>query len=161
MKNYALYAFALIAFVCQPALAVEKGKLPVVVESRKLSYDDKRKIATYIGNVVAQNGTTVMKGDKMFVYFDATGKYVTKIEITGNVYIKDPRGEGWCSKLTYYPAEDKVILRGNARLKQKKNIIVGDKIVAYKDGRVKVEGIEHRVKTVIYPGEEGEPFSRP
>ena len=92
-----------------------------------------------------------MKGDKLTVYFDKTGKFIEKIEVTGNVYIEDPRGKGWCDKLTYYPAQEKLILEGNAKLQQNKNMLLGDRIVAYKEGRIFVEGIKQKVKTVIYP----------
>ena len=129
------------------------SNLPIVVESQKLTYNDKEKIATYVGNVIAQHGSTVITGDKLIIYFDPTGKHIRKIVVEGNVHIKDPRGEGWCKKLIYYPFEEKIVLIDNAKLKQKDNLIIGDKIVAYRDGRVSVEGIKQRVKTVIYPVE--------
>ena len=128
-------------------------KIPIVVESQKLTYDDKKKIAIYTGSVIAQRGKTVMKGDKMVVYFDKSGKYVEKIEAVRNVEITDPQGKGWCDRLFYYPAQEKVILVGNAKLVQGKNVVVGDKIIAYNDGRVWVEGVEKKVKTVFYPEE--------
>ncbi|GAB6077005.1 lipopolysaccharide transport periplasmic protein LptA [Desulfurobacterium crinifex] len=132
---------------------IEKKSVPVVVESQKLAYNQQKHMAVYIGNVIAQRGKIIMKGDKLIIYFDPTDKYIEKIEVIGHVYIRDPRGEGWCDKLFYYPAEEKVVLIGNAKLKQEKNLVIGDKVIAYKDGRVTVEGIKQRVKTVIYPEE--------
>ncbi|SMP06804.1 lipopolysaccharide export system protein LptA [Desulfurobacterium pacificum] len=149
----ALFLIPLYAAASQPS---PQQNLPLVIEARKLTYDDQKKVATYIGHVVAQRGKTVMTGDKLLVFFDKTGKYIEKIEVIGNVHIVDPRGEGWCNTLYYYPAQEKAVLLGNAKLKQGKNVIVGDKIIAYKDGRVIVEGIKQRVKTVIYPGEKSE-----
>jgi lipopolysaccharide export system protein LptA len=149
----------LISTVSSPLFAVEfkENNLPIVVEAQKLSYDDKEKVAVYTGNVIAQRGKTIMKGDKLTVYFDKTGKFIEKIEVTGNVYIEDPRGKGWCNKLIYYPIQEKLILEGNAQLQQDKNTVVGDRIVAYKEGRIIVEGIKQKVKTVIYPeGKVGE-----
>ena len=147
-----LLIFTVVLGILPAALASEKV-VPVVIEAQKLTYSDKKKIAYYIGNVIAQHGNTVIKGDKLTIYFDPTGKHIRKIIVEGNVYIKDPRGEGWCEKLFYYPAQEKVVLIGNAKLRQKDNVIIGDKIIAYKDGEVKVEGVEQRVKTVIYPEE--------
>ncbi|ADY73804.1 lipopolysaccharide transport periplasmic protein LptA [Desulfurobacterium thermolithotrophum DSM 11699] len=131
----------------------EKTSTPIVIESQKLIYIQKKHMATYIGNVIAQREKTIMKGDKLIVYFDPTDRYIEKIEVIGHVYIKDPRGEGWCNKLYYYPVQEKAVLIGNAKLKQKENLVVGDEIIAYKDGRVTVEGIKQRVKTVIFPEE--------
>lgn len=133
--------------------AIAATSIPVVIEAQKLTYNDKKKIAYYIGNVIAQHGDTIITGDKLTVYFDPTGKHIKKIVVEGNVHIKDPRGEGWCKTLIYYPFEEKVVLIGDAKLKQKENILLGDKIVAYQNGEVKVEGIKQRVKTVIYPEE--------
>jgi lipopolysaccharide export system protein LptA len=125
--------------------------LPVVIESQKLTYEKQNHLAIYVGNVIAQRGETIIKGDKLLVHFDKTDKLIKKIEVIGNVYIKDSRGEGSCEKLYYYPLEGKAVLIGNAKLRQGENIIIGDKIIAYKDGKVLVEGIKQKVKTVIYP----------
>ena len=141
----------LAGFILMSGYSFAAPNLPVVVEAQKLTYNDKEKVATYIGDVVTQHGSTVITGDKLTIFFDPTGKHIRKIIVEGNVHIKDPRGEGWCEKLIYYPFEEKVVLIGNARLKQNDNLIIGDKIVAYRDGRVDVEGVKQRVKTVIYP----------
>lgn len=143
----------LAGFVLISTYSFASSSIPVVVEAQKLTYNDKEKVATYVGNVVAQHGSTVITGDKLTIYFDPTGKHIKKIVVEGNVHVKDPRGEGWCKKLLYYPFEEKVVLIGDAKLKQKGNLIIGDRIVAYKDGRVSVEGVKQRVKTVIYPEE--------
>ena len=71
----------------------------------------------------------------------------------GNVSVEDPRGRGRCDKLIYYPYQEKVVLVGNAKLVQDKNVLIGDKIVAYRDGRVEVIGQKRKVKTVIFPKE--------
>lgn len=143
----------LVTFVFVSSYSFAASNIPVVVEAQKLTYSDKEKVATYVGNVIAQHGETVITGDELTIFFDPTGKHIKKILVEGNVHIKDPRGEGWCKKLIYYPFEEKVVLIGDAKLKQKDNLIIGDRIVAYRDGRVNVEGVKQRVKTVIYPEE--------
>ena len=152
-KKFLIFPFIAVIAGTLPAVSAPEKRFPVVVEAQKLTYSDKQKVAYYIGNVIAQHGDTVIKGDKLTIYFDPTGKHIRKIVVEGNVYIKDPRGEGWCKRLIYYPVEEKVVLIGNAKLKQKENVIIGDRIIAYRSGEVKVEGIKQRVKTVIYPEE--------
>jgi len=155
-KFFLLFLFILTTtgtFAAQQPATSENP--PIVIEAQKLTYDDRKKIAVYIGNVIAQHGQTILKGDRLIIYFDKTGRQIKKIVVEGNVYIKDPRGEGWCQKLIYYPAQEKVVLIGDAKLKQGKNLVVGDQIIAYKDGRVVVIGQKKRVKTIIYPGEVG------
>ena len=159
-----LLPFLFVILTTAGALSAQQpseGSVPIVIEAQKLTYDDRQKVAVYIGSVIAQHGQTILKGDKLVVYFDKTGRQIKKIVVEGNVYIKDPRGEGWCQKLIYYPAQEKVVLIGDAKLKQGKNIVVGDQIIAYKDGRVEVIGQKKRVKTIIYPGEVGGEGKRP
>jgi lipopolysaccharide export system protein LptA len=143
----------LVLILLSQGYSAVNNSLPIVIESQKLVYDNRGKVAHYIGSVIAQHGRTVITGDELLVYFDRTGKHVRKIRVKGNVHIKDPRGEGWCKELIYYPFEERVVLVGNARLKQGKNLLVGDKIIAYRDGRVSVEGLKQKVKSVIYPEE--------
>ncbi len=152
-RDFLILLILTVVLGISPITLASEKTVPVVIEAQKLTYSDKKKIAYYVGNVIAQHGNTVIKGDKLTIYFDSTGKHIRKIIVEGNVYIKDPRGEGWCKKLFYYPAQEKVVLIGNAKLKQEDNVIIGDKIIAYKNGEVKVEGVEQRVKTVIYPEE--------
>ncbi|MEO2066370.1 MAG: lipopolysaccharide transport periplasmic protein LptA [Desulfurobacteriaceae bacterium] len=153
----------LLVFTCfNPSFAQRgKPKLPVVIEAQKLTYNDVQKRAVYVGNVVAQHGKTILNGDKLIIYFTKDGKEIKKIVVIGNVHIKSERGEGWCDQLIYYPAQEKAVLIGNAKLKQGKNILVGDRIVAYRSGRVEVVGQKRRVKTVIFPEEKGGESKRP
>ena len=151
MRRLVLIAVLLLI----PCVAFSKtgNSVPFVVEAQKLTYNDKQKVAYYVGSVIAQHGNTIITGDRLTIYFDPSGRHIRKIVVEGNVHIKDSRGEGWCKKLVYYPVEEKVILIGNARLKRQNNVVVGDRIVAYKSGEVNVEGIKQKVKTVIYPQE--------
>jgi len=164
MKHFlAVFSAFILLVVGAPSLAqkAEEEKVPLVIEAQKLTYSDEEKVAIYIGNVIAQHGQTILKGDKLIIYFDKSGKNIKKIIVEGNVKIKDPRGEGSCDKLIYYPYQEKVVLIGNAVLKQDKNLVVGDKIVALKSGKIEVIGEKQRVKTVIYPEEANGKLPRP
>jgi len=157
-----LFPSVAVAQVNRSSVVVkERKEVPIVIEAQKLTYDDKKKVAVYVGNVIAQHGSTILTGDKLIIYFTKTGREIKKIVVIGNVHIKDERGEGWCDQLIYYPAQEKVVLIGNAKLRQGKNILIGDRIVAYRDGRVEVIGKRERVKTVIFPGEAGGKSSGP
>ncbi len=147
MKRLILILLFTLSIV--PAFGAER-KSPIVIESQKLAYDKANFTATYIGSVIAQRGSTIMKADKLIIHFDKTSRYVEEMEFINNVSMIDPRGKGWCDKLFYYPAEGKAVLEGNARLTRGLNSIIGDRIVAYKNGKVDVEGIKQKVKTVIY-----------
>jgi len=147
MKRFLLLLLSLVAFSSSFAAGQRE---PIVVESQKLNYNKKRHRAVYIGSVVAQKGDTILKGDKLIVYFDKTDRFVEKVEVIGNVRVFRQSGEGSCQKLEYYPSEEKIVLIGDARLKRDSNTVMGDRIVAFKDGTVSVEGVKRKVKTVIF-----------
>jgi lipopolysaccharide export system protein LptA len=147
------YLLALFSLFCFSLSFAAETNQPIVIESQKLNYNKREHKATYIGSVIAQKGDMVIKGDKLIVYFDSTDKFVEKVEVVGNVRMLKKDGEGTCKKLEYYPSEEKVILIGDAKLKKDNNTVMGDRIVAYKDGTVNVEGIKQKVKTVIFTTE--------
>jgi lipopolysaccharide export system protein LptA len=149
MRKFVFLLLLLFSF----SAPVRGENLPIVIESQKLTYNEKERVAVYIGNVIAQHGKTTLRGDKLTIYFDSSGKEIRKIVVEGNVSVEDPRGRGRCDKLIYYPYQEKVVLVGNAKLVQDKNVLIGDKIVAYRDGRVEVIGQKRKVKTVIFPKE--------
>ncbi|WP_297445299.1 lipopolysaccharide transport periplasmic protein LptA [Desulfurobacterium sp.] len=131
----------------------ELKNLPIVVEARQLIYDKNKHTAIYIGSVIVQHDKITITGDKLIIHFDRTGKVIEKVEMIGNVTLKSEQGNGKCDRLEYFPAQEKIVLIGNATLKKGKNVIIGDRIVAFKDGNVIVEGIKQKVKTIIFPGE--------
>ncbi len=146
--------FVVLLLLCFSAsFGAELKNQPIVIESQKLIYNKKEHKATYVGSVIAQKGDIVLKGDKLIVYFDKTGKVVEKVEVIGNVKMFKEKGEGTCNKLEYYPSEDRIVLIGDAKLKKEKNVVMGDRIVAFKDGTVNVEGVKQKVKTVIFTSE--------
>ncbi len=155
MKKIILLLLLMLTTVSNTTFAeqIKTGKLPIIVEARQLTYDKNKHKAIYIGNVIVQKGNITITGDKLILYFDKTGKLVEKTVMTGNVKFKGPQGEGTCKELEYFPGQEKIILIGDAKLKQKKNIIIGDRIIAFKNGNVTVEGIKQKVKTIIFPGE--------
>ncbi|WP_457678594.1 lipopolysaccharide transport periplasmic protein LptA [Thermovibrio sp.] len=151
MKRLLVFLFIFLTVNSYGKSVERVNGLPVVIEAQKLTYNNKEKVAVYVGNVIAQRGKTILTGDKLIVYFTPDGKNIRKIVVIGSVHIKDARGEGWCDKLIYYPAQEKVVLIGNAKLKQGNNILIGDEIIAYRSGEVEVIGKGERVKTVIFP----------
>ncbi|WP_457569901.1 lipopolysaccharide transport periplasmic protein LptA [Desulfurobacterium sp.] len=156
IKKILLILIMTLTIIPNNSFAGQKTALknvPIVVEARQLIYDKNKHTAIYIGNVIVQHDRITITGDKLIIYFDKTGKIIEKVEMIGNVVLKSDQGNGKCDRLEYYPAQEKIVLIGNAELKKGKNVIVGDRIVAFKNGNVTVEGIKQKVKTIIFPGE--------
>ncbi|WP_457568238.1 lipopolysaccharide transport periplasmic protein LptA [Desulfurobacterium sp.] len=155
MKSKAFLAILIVFIMVNAGYSktLKVRNLPIVVEARQLIYDKNKHTATYIGNVIVQHDNITITGDKLIIYFDKTGKLIEKIVMIGNVSLKSEQGNGRCERLEYFPAQEKIVLSGNAELKKGKNVIIGDRIVAFKNGDVTVEGIEQKVKTIIFPGE--------
>jgi len=127
----------------------EKKFIPVLIEADKLVFNKKENIARYIGNVIIKRGEITIKSKELNVFLGQKNQ-IKKIIAKGGITFekKDIRGKADEAILE----GDKLVLKGNAKIKQKKNIIEGD-IIIYdiKNGSVEVKGTKGRVRTVIFP----------
>lgn len=116
---------------------------PIVITSQTLINDNKAKIATFDGNVVAKKGEITLNANKMIVYYEdeQKGGNIKMIEAVGNVKLQKKDRLITSNKATYYPEPDeRVIFTGEPRVTEGKNLITGEKITYYiKDDRAVVE----------------------
>ena len=147
----ALLSYGIMGFILQgvilPGLVAgkEKGPLessrPIVVTSDRLEADNKNKMATFTGNVVAkqeQQGKDpiIIYCDKMVVYYtEEAGKKspsaqgnrgekkdlteqnrVEKIVATGQVKIIQGKDVATGESAIYYNAEQRIVLSGNPKV---------------------------------------------
>ncbi len=120
------------------------NKSPIQIEADRLEVVDKKAIAIFQGNVKVVQGTSVLKADKLKVFYNKTekdpkgaknskakkGNSIKKLEVSGTVYIRSDDNEatsdsGWFDMVT----ED-VELAGNVVLTQGKNIMTGCRLRA-------------------------------
>ncbi len=141
--------FLLLVFI---TLSYGKTKkvIPIVIEADQLVFKKKENLAVYKGNVSIKRGDIKIKSDELDVYIGKKGK-LEKVIARGNVRFSKGKSIEGSAKLAILE-EDKITLKGNAKIKQNSNIIEGD-IIVYdiKTGTVEVKGKKEKVRTIIFP----------
>ena len=129
--DIALIAMALSA---SPAFAEKADRnKPIQLEADHATVDDAKQIATFTGNVVLTQGTTVLRGDKMEVRQDKSG--FRNGVVWGNLaYFRQKRDgsdeliEGWSERIEYDSRADKVQMFNRALLKRGQDEVRGSYI---------------------------------
>ena len=135
-----------------------KSKDPIDITSDKLDFDQKKRLATFTGNVVARQAETSLEADTLKVVFAEPDQSLQEIIATGKeVVIKLQGKKAICRKMHYYAGERKIVLTGSPSLDDGKNIISGEEITFFIDEERSVvkSGQQKRVRTTIFPGQRG------
>ncbi len=119
-------AFAFIALLL---IAVSFAQQGILVEANKMEYE--KNTITYLGNVKATRGQSLLKADKLIVYLDENKK-ANKIEAVGNVSYLEGNRRGKAERAEYDLKTEIITLIGNARVEEGSNFVEGDEIIYYK-----------------------------
>ena len=128
----ALVSALVIALLIVPSAHAEKTdrSKPIHLEADRVTVDDAKQIANFIGNVVLTQGTMVMRGDRMEVRQDKEG--FKQGTMWGNLaYFKQKRDgfdefiEGWAERVEYDGRADKVQMFNRAMLKRGQDEVRG------------------------------------
>jgi lipopolysaccharide export system protein LptA len=136
------------------------SRAPIHIDSDRFEGDQKTHTFTYIGNVIAKQEDMTLYANTLVIIYDPDTKKLKEIIATGNVKVVqlDRRATG--QKVTFDQDENKVVLDGDAVIREGANVIRGERITFYVDEeRSVVEGGKGgRVSTSITPPpkEEGE-----
>ena len=129
------------------------GTQPLTVDSDKMERFGKESLVIFTGNVVARYNNNVQYADRTEVYFDEKENRVLRTVSTGNVRIitRDCR-TGTARRAEYYDLDQRVVLKGNARIWQDDNVVSGDTITIFiSQDRMVVEGGKNeRTKGIFY-----------
>ena len=154
--------------------AIEGGpsSSPIQIEADRMESVQEQNFVKFSGNVKARQNDLIIHADQMTVDYvklpaetqpgatgDTTGgsaqQKINKIIAMGNVKIVQKDWVAVGNTMDYMANERKVILTGNARTWQGKNMVAGDTIILYLDeGKSVVERSKEeggRVKALIYP----------
>jgi lipopolysaccharide export system protein LptA len=136
------------------------SRAPIDITSDTVEADQKTNRVTFKGNVVAKQEDTTLYANTLTITYDPNTKKVKEIVAVGNVKVVqlDRRATG--QKATFDQEKNKVVLDGEAVVREGTNVIRGERIIFYVDEeRSVVEGGKgSRVSTSITPPpkEEGE-----
>ncbi len=104
------------------------------ITAKNFYHKEGEKKAVFSGNAVANDGTNLIKADKIIIYLDENNEAI-KYEARNRVYfeLKDAKKfvKGKCNILIYLPNEDKYILKGNVALNDvlNKRKVFGDEVI--------------------------------
>jgi lipopolysaccharide export system protein LptA len=136
------------------------SRAPIDITSDNVEANQKQNKVTFNGNVIAKQEDTTLYANTLIIFYDQNTKKLKEIMAIGNVKIvqSDRRATG--QKVTFHQDENKVILDGEAVVREGENVIRGERVIFYVDEeRSIVEGGKGgRVNTYITPPpkEEGE-----
>jgi lipopolysaccharide export system protein LptA len=131
---------------------------PLRITSQQLEADNKQLLITFTGNVVAKQGEMTIHADVARVYYEKKeeGNEVREIVATGNVRIQEGERLATCQKAVFTNAEQKIVLTGQPKVWQGKDVVSGEKItILMEEDKSFVEsGPDQRVEVVLYPKKE-------
>jgi lipopolysaccharide export system protein LptA len=136
------------------------SRAPIDITSDTVEGDQKQNTVAFKGNVVAKQEDMTLYANTLVVVYDPDTKKLKEIVATGNVKVVqlDRRATG--QKVTFDQDKNKVVLDGDAVIREGANVIRGERITFYvEEERSVVEsGKGGRVSTSITPPprEEGE-----
>jgi lipopolysaccharide export system protein LptA len=106
---------------------------PIHLEADRVTLDDAKQLATFVGNVVLTQGTMTLRGDRMEVKRDKNG--FRQGTTWGNLaYFRQKRDnseeliEGWAERIEYDSRTDKVQMFNRALLKRGQDQVQGSYI---------------------------------
>ena len=136
------------------------SRAPIDITSDTVEADQKTNRVTFKGNVVAKQEDTTLYANTLTITYDQNTKKPKEIVAVGNVKVVQLERRASGQKATFDQDKNKMVLDGEAVVREGANVIRGERITFYVDeGRSVVEGGKgSRVSTSITPPpkEEGE-----
>ena len=137
---------------------VMSSRSPIEITSDTLEANQKDNVVTFSGNVIAKQEEMTIHTNKLVVSYDPETKKISEIQALGNVKVVmgDRRATG--QKAVFYQNENKLILEGDAVIREGDNVIRGERVIYYMDEeRSVVEPSKGgRVTTTISPPKKDE-----
>lgn len=90
--------------------AIEKSH--TIATGDKLDYEEARRLAIYTTNARLVGTHGDLKGDRIELYLDPTGRGLERVEAFGKVFVKTPEKSGTGTHLTYFAAEGRYRMDG-------------------------------------------------
>ncbi len=147
-------------FKTEQSFGFTASRAPIDITSDTVEADQKTNTVTFKGNVVAKQENTTLYANTMVITYDADTKKLKEIVAVGNVKVVQLEKRATGQKATFDQDKNKMVLDGEAVVREGANVIRGERITYYVDEeRSVVEGGRGgRVSTSITPSskEEGE-----
>ncbi|MBI3077282.1 MAG: lipopolysaccharide transport periplasmic protein LptA [Deltaproteobacteria bacterium] len=145
-----------------PAKRGGERSQPITVIADRLEADDRRRIITFTGNVIAKQADLVLTADVLTATYEGRQRDLRELNARGNVKIVQENKVAVADRAVFYNDERKIVLTGNARIWQERDVVSGDRITVYLNEETSVvEGSRaKRVEAVLHPREEKKESAR-
>ena len=165
---YSLLVAACLVILSSSAYAQTKpstqhdSSLPIEIAADALEVQQEKNLATFSGNVQAQQGAIRLKAELLQVHYrpqdgDASVQgAISRIDAKGKVFFSSPGQTAQGDSGIYDVDKSVIVMQGNVVLTRDKNVIRGNRLVLnLTTGRSKVEGAAGkaggRVKGLFVP----------
>lgn len=155
-----------ILFLFPGAPRAAEDKSPLTISADTLEVNRKGRVATYRGNVAANDrsrGISIL-ADQIEFFFDERMEDLERALAVGNVRLSYGERRGVAERAEYYPVESRAVLVGHPKVWQDNDVITGCRItLLFREDQSRVEGCEgERVNAILYPKRrEGSPTGGP
>ena len=151
MRVLSAVAVFLVAFASSAGAG--RRQVPTTITSQTLEVEYESYVGTFEKDVVVTDPKGRLTADRVIVFFDAKGKEIKRIEAYGDVIIKLEGRESNSQKAVYTPDDGKIVLTGDPKVEEGKNIYAADRITIYRwEDRVI---FEPRAKFILHKDEKG------
>jgi lipopolysaccharide export system protein LptA len=125
------------------------SRAPIDITSDTVEADMKTNTITFKGNVVAKQEDTTLYANTLTITYDQNEKKVKEIVAVGNVKVVQLERRATGQKATFDQDKNKVVMDGEAVVREGTNVIRGERITFYVDEE----------RSVVEPGKpkEGKP----
>lgn len=148
------------------ALPEDRDK-PVQVTAQRMEWHNERQIGIYRGDVEATQGELRLESQTLTLYRGPEGQLTQAVAETsdGLAYMRDlpnleePQVEAWAEHIDYHPAEEKIILTGQAKLLQGEDSFRGHRLTYHLTTQDLVaeqaESEDSRIEVILTPKRNG------
>ncbi len=143
------------------ALSLGSSREPISVSADSLVFDNRTRVLTYNGGVVATQGDMKLESNTLTVALDdKADSRLKEVVAVGDVHLSKGSRSATAGRAVFDQTSRTVVLSDNAVLHDGPNQVSGERVVVYLDEeRSVVEGGNGRVKAVLFPSQSAAPVA--
>jgi lipopolysaccharide export system protein LptA len=143
------------------ALSLGSSREPISVSADSLVFDNRARVLTYNGGVVATQGDMKLESNTLTVALDEKAdSRLKEVVAVGEVHLSKGTRSATAGRAVFDQTNRTVVLSDNAVLHDGPNQVSGEQITVYLDEeRAEVKGGNSRVKAVLFPSQSSAPVA--
>jgi len=141
---------------------------PVQVSAERMEWHNQRQTGIYLGEVEASQGELRLESESLTLFRGPDGQLIQALAESsdGLAYMRDlpsldePQVEAWAHSIDYHPAEEKIILTGQAKLIQGNDSFRGHRLTYFLTSQdltaEQAEDKDSRIEVILTPKKSGD-----